>query len=248
MQLMPALATARESTTPAADEVRVFWTDLDIGADAAWPLADMLDAHERKRAARFHFRSDAIRYVVGRARLRTLLGGVLGEKPAALTFAYGVRGKPELSGRFAASCLRFNVSHSDGLSVIALVWGRRIGVDVERVRRLADLEAIAERTYSPRERADLQRLPPNERQLAFFRCWTRKESFIKALGEGLSCPLDRFSVTLRPDEPARLVESDVDAAAAVWTLESLETPRGFVGALAFEGPPLRITGGRWETI
>jgi 4'-phosphopantetheinyl transferase len=232
--------------SPAADEVLVFWADLDVGEQAAWRLADVLDAHERVRAARFHFRRDAIRFTAARAMLRRLLAGAVGAEPGELSFAYGPYGKPELSSPFAASGLQFNVSHSEGVGVFALVRGCRVGIDVERVRSLADLDAVAERTFSPREWAELRRLPSMDRELAFFRCWTRKESFIKALGEGLSHPLDRFSVTVQAEEPARLIETDVEGEAGRWTLESLDPPTGFVGALALEGASLRMVVGRAE--
>jgi 4'-phosphopantetheinyl transferase len=115
------------------------------------------------------------------------------------------RGKPALSRRFANSDLRFNVSHSEDVAVYAFSRGREIGVDVEAVRELRDADDIAVRFFSRRENEAYLALDPRDRLLGFFNCWTRKEAFIKALGDGLYYPLDCFDVSLAPDEPARIL-------------------------------------------
>jgi 4'-phosphopantetheinyl transferase len=132
--------------------------------------------------------------------------------------------------------LRFNLSHSQGLALFALVLDRNVGVDVEALRTLPNAEQIAERFFSPAERAAFRALPPDQRQLAFFRCWTQKEAFIKALGEGLSLALDRFDVSVSPHEAARLLRVDGDAErASRWVMQSLDPGPGFLGALACDG-------------
>lgn len=243
--MAPLEEPAAASILPA-DVVRVFWIELDVGDEAAERLAAVLDAGERERAGRFHFRRDAVRYIAGRARLRMLLAGVLQTDPSDLAFAYGERGKPELGPPFDGSGVCFNLSHSERIGVLAVCWGRRVGVDVERVRPLPDLESIADRTFSLRERLALRCVPVDDRESAFFRCWTRKEAFIKGLGHGLSHPLDAFSVTLGAGEPARLIDTGVPGEADGWTLESLAAPPGYVAALAIEGPPLRVVAERAE--
>lgn len=132
--------------------------------------------------------------------------------------------------------MRFNLSHSQGLALYALVLDRNVGVDVEALRTLADAEQIAERFFSPLERAELCALPRDEKQNAFFRCWTQKEAFIKAVGDGLSLALDRFDVRVSPHEAARLLRVDGDPErASHWMMQSLDPGPGFLGALACDG-------------
>ena len=134
-----------------------------------------------------------------------------------------------------------------GFGFYAVTRQRRVGVDIEYLRSLPDLDTVAERMFSPGERAALRRLPLAQRHEGFFNGWTRKEAYIKAIGEGLSHPLDRFTVSLAPGAPARLedVESD-PAEAARWTLEALAPNPGCVAALAVEGRPPRLACHRWQ--
>jgi 4'-phosphopantetheinyl transferase len=165
---------------------------------------------------------------------------------AAVAFTYGLKGKPALAGPTGSVDLQFSVSHSSDLAAYALTAGAPVGVDVERLRAV-DLEMVAERTFSRRECAALRGLPGELRPTGFFNCWTRKEAYIKALGEGLSYSLDRFSVSLAPGVPARL-ESVDDAPAHVesWTLEALPVPAGFAGAVVMGARPARVVCERWE--
>lgn len=243
-QPMAGPVVARRATTRRGD-VRVWLVALDRSAAAVERLRAILTADERERADRFHFHHDATRWTVARATLRSILGETLGVEPRHVRFVHGERGKPELAEPFARSGLRFNLSHSAGLALCALTGKRRIGVDIERVRPLADLEQIADRTFSPREREAIRRLAPEFRHEAFFNCWTRKEAYIKAIGEGLAHPLDRFSVSLVPGAPARLECVDDDPTEAkAWTLEALVPSPGYTAAVIVEGHPERIA---WET-
>jgi 4'-phosphopantetheinyl transferase len=228
--------SARGDERLGADEVQVWLADLDRLPDAA--LAGSLSADERERGRRLRFDRDRRRFVAARGLLRGLLARHLGLEPGRLRFRYGATGKPFLAG---ADGPRFNVSHSGGLALLAFAWGREVGVDVEQTRPVPEAETIARRYFSAREAAELARLPGSEREAAFFRCWTRKEAFIKATGEGLSRPLDAFDVTLAPGEPARLlrVAGEPEAACRYW-LEDLSPGRGYAAALAVEGGPARV--------
>ncbi len=218
------------------DEVHVWHADLDRLPEAV--LAASLSADERERGRRFHFERDRRRFVTARGLLRLVLGRYLDMRPAGVRFGYGPRGKPFLA---SADGLRFNVSHSGGLALLAFAWRREVGVDVERLRPVPEAEDIAGRYFSPWEAAELRRLPKGERAAAFFRCWTRKEAFVKATGDGLSRPLDGFDVTVAPGEPARLlrVAGEPGAAGRFW-IEDVSPGRGFAAALAVEGSPARV--------
>lgn len=215
----------------------VILADLDRARPAA--LGDTLAPDENARAARFVFERDRRRFATARGLLRQILGDATGIAPARLAFRYGTRGKPSLAD--APGAPDFNVSHSGGLAAFALSRAGEVGVDIEQERPMPDLAAIAERFFSPRESAVLAGLAEAERVPAFFRCWTRKEAFIKLTGEGLSRALDAFDVAFGPGEPARLlrVEGDPDAVER-YRLEALEAPQGFAAALAVDGRPRRV--------
>jgi 4'-phosphopantetheinyl transferase len=224
-------------------DVHVWYVDLAVEAETQRRLAAGLSEDERARAARFVFARDTRRFVVARSALRALLAGYLDVTAAALAFAYGPHGKPALDGGRAV--LGFNLSHSGEVAVVAVGWDRALGVDVELWRPLPDLAALAARSFAPRELAVLDALLETERPEAFFRCWTRKEAFIKATGEGLAHPLDAFTVSLAPGEPARFLDIDGDPAAlARWTLHELRPPAGYTGALVVEGAA-RAVQTRW---
>jgi 4'-phosphopantetheinyl transferase len=204
--------------------------DIDPG-----PLARLLSADESERAERFAFERDRRRYIVARARLRQLLGERLGAAPESLRFVYKPHGKPALARCPGQRDLRFNVSHCSEVAAYAFAEGRELGVDVEEVRELADADDIAMRFFSRRERAAYMRLSVRERPQGFFNCWTRKEAFIKALGEGLSHPLEAFDVSLAPGKPARLLRvGGVPASRCGWTLSSFVPGPGLVGAVAVQ--------------
>lgn len=233
---------APESFRLAPEAVHVWMASLD-----ALPAEEMLvrlSADERARAERFCFEADRRRFVAGRGLLRGLLGLYLDVDPRGLRFAYGRRGKPSLA---TADRLRFNVAHSGGLALLAFARDRELGVDIERERPLPEANAIAERYFSAREGAELRRLPETERAGGFFRCWTRKEAFIKATGEGLSQPLDAFDVSFASGEPARLlrVEGRPEEGGR-WWLQDLAPAPGFAGALAVEGRPADLAGWKWD--
>jgi 4'-phosphopantetheinyl transferase len=138
-----------------------------------------------------------------------------------------------LAPRFAGSDLRFNLSHSDELAVYGFAAGRELGVDVEEVRGLQDATDVAARFFSRRENEAYLALEARDRPQGFFNCWTRKEAFIKALGDGLYHPLDRFDVSLAPGEPAKVLRVEDTPGECGWTLHSFSPRPGFIGAVAF---------------
>jgi 4'-phosphopantetheinyl transferase len=196
-----------------------------------------LDQDERTRASRFHFDKHRRHFVVSRGFLRALLGRYLDTSPEAVRFAYGPHGKPMLEGEHRDSSLRFNASHSGDWAVYAFVQEHEIGVDVEQIKEDFATEGIAERFFSVREVQILNALPEAEKPAAFFRCWTRKEAYIKAIGTGLSHPLDTFDVTLAPGEPAALLRVARDPESiARWSIFDLEVGAEYAAALAVAGP------------
>ena len=207
---------------------------LDQPATVQTELAAVLAPDEQARAGRFYFERDRLRFVAGRGLLRMILGRYLAVAPERLRFEYTQFGRPLLAD--PPSDIAFNVSHSENMFVLAVAWGREIGVDVEAVRPLADAQAIAGRFFALGEQAVLFGLPAAELEEAFFRCWTGKEAYIKALGSGLSQPLDEFEVAFRPGEEPRLLwVKGKPEEAGRWRMVALEPAEGFVAAVIVEG-------------
>jgi 4'-phosphopantetheinyl transferase len=214
----------------------VWRADLEQPPDVVQRLLRTLDADEQTRASRFHFEKHRRRFVVGRGVLRSLLGRYLELSPEDVRFAYGPYGKPELDPARHAGVLRFNASHSHELGVFAFVQDHALGIDIEYVKEDFATQEIAERFFSELEIEVLRALPRAEQAAAFFRCWTRKEAYIKAIGSGLSHPLDQFDVTLGSNEPAALLRDHRDPkAASQWEMFNLDLPAGYTGALAVNG-------------
>jgi 4'-phosphopantetheinyl transferase len=215
------------------EEIHVWQAWLDRDAEAVKRLELTLSPDEIARANRFHFEKDKRHYIVGRGLLRELLANYLGEDPKRLEFAYGEYGKPSLAGAQASSGLSFNLSHSAGLAVYAFAKNRNLGIDAERIKPDFVSEDIARRYFSPREVDDLFSLPPTERPEAFFRCWTRKEAYLKARGAGLQIPLDSFSVSLLPGQPAGFL----GGVEPCWRLAAFVAAEGYAAAIVYDGAP-----------
>jgi 4'-phosphopantetheinyl transferase len=203
--------------------VEVHSFSLDVDAARLRELEGSLSLEERERAARFRFDRDRNRFTVCRGTLRELLGVRRDQR-----FVYGAYGKPMLAG----SALRFNVSHSHGMAMIAISRGREVGCDIERIDPAFVDDKIPERFFSPCEVAALRALPEEKQCHAFFRCWTRKEAYIKACGMGIYLALDSFDVTLAPDQPSALLRG-----ADGWSLYDIEAPDGYAAALVLADQP-----------
>lgn len=216
---------------------------LDAGQEALARWRAVLAPDELERAGRFHFARDRDRYIAARGALRTILGGYLGAAPDEVQFEYNAHGKPRLRPPAAGSRqVFFNISHAHALALYAVTCSREVGIDVEFVRPDLAEGHIAERFFAAGEVANLRGLPASEQTLAFFQCWTRKEAFVKARGEGLSLPLDRFEVSLGPGQPAALLRvADAPQEVARWALYALAPGPGYVAALAVEGQGWRLS-------
>ena len=228
----------------APGEIHIWSISLDPPSQRADQLSRLLADDEKARADRFRFDRHRRQYAVGRGALRTLLAAYLGTRPELVRFSYGPRGKPFLGEPFADRGLQFNLSNSDEMALVGFVRGVEMGVDIEYLKPMPDCEQISERFFSPSEREVLRKLPQEVKEEGFFNCWTRKEAYLKAVGEGLAAPLDSFDVTLAPGDPPRMLTLEGDAArAARWTLRHFRPAGNYIGALAIEGSP--PGGGEW---
>ena len=216
-----------------SNQVHVWRAELTLTSDSSG-LVDILSPAELDRANRFYFDKDRRRFIAAHAALRIILSYYQPTLPEQIRYRSGEYGKPALA--YPQTSLEFNISHAYELLVVAITAGSAVGVDLEHIRPLDDFEAIAQRTFSVSENEALRAVPETQRLESFFRCWTRKEAFIKAIGQGLSYPLDQFNVSLRPDEPAALLSVERDpGAAARWSMHAFNPEPGYVAALVVAG-------------
>ena len=192
-----------------------------------------LSQEERERAGKFRFENGRFHYIVGRGLLRGLLGRYLNSPPDSLRFAYGPQGKPHLIDYAQIS---FNIAHGQGKLLLGFCRDADLGVDIEQIRLPRRADRVAHRFFAPAEYAAFAAAPPEQQAEVFFNCWTRKEAYIKATGEGLACPLHQFEVSLGVGETAVLhsIRGSAELAAA-WSLYSLTPFPGYRGAALVAG-------------
>ena len=223
------------------DDVHVWRVKVTDMVASGGVRSTNLSKAELERANRFQFEKDRDRFIVSHVSLREILGRYLDLPPAEIKFELGEFGKPYIDSLPTVDGLSFNLSHSGEYILIAIGCNREVGVDVEKIRPQIDLEGIARRFFSPREVESLFKIEDELRLEAFFRCWTRKEAYVKARGGGLSIPLDQFDVTLDPESPAALLATrDDPGLASRWSLISIDLDQGYLAALAVEGTPANI--------
>jgi 4'-phosphopantetheinyl transferase len=229
------------------EEVHVWRVDLRAWEKEADSLFALLDPEEQERAARFKFPGPRNQFLISRALLRRALGGYLRIAAREVRFRTTANGKPELAGN---SDLRFNLSHTEGVTVFAIARHRQVGVDVERIREDTNAMELAERFFSRPEVQWLQSQPASEHVPSFFSCWTAKEAYIKAHGEGLSMPLRSFGVLpalATASSKLRLKVYDDPEEARRWSIWQLELGPGLRAALAVGGESSRVRLGQWPS-
>jgi 4'-phosphopantetheinyl transferase len=234
--------TSRSTSIPVSEGQMDVWSaNLDIPSNQNDDLYDLLSADERDRAGKFRFPVDRQRFIAARGILREVLGRYLAVAPESISFSYGAYGKPALK----EYGLHFNLSHSRGRALYAFSSGSPIGVDLELVRTLPDFLQVGASIFSAAETRKFQTIAPKDQPSCFFKCWTRKEALIKALGTGLSYPLDRFSVSF--DEPARVLSVDgYGTELSLWHLHHLEPEPGYYAAIATRQARSRISMHRFS--
>lgn len=228
---------------PSDKQVDLWRIQLGIDIDALRGFEELLSPEEAERAARFYFEADRNHFIVSHARMRQILARYLHVEPGQLNFFVNAYRKPFLDG----GGLEFNLSHSGKLALLAVTRVRKVGVDIELIHPGIEIETIGNRFFSQSEMSELQSLPTDQHELAFFSCWTRKEAYIKAQGMGLTLPLDSFDVSLSPGQPVILRATRPDSAeAARWTLLPLNVGPSYAAAVAVEGQNVEIRLWDWN--
>lgn len=223
------------------NDIHVWYASLNQPLASFERLALLLSVDEQARAKRFYFEKDRTRYASGRGILRSILGHYLNVEPQHIQLCYGEYGKPSLEKRYAETALNFNISHSNDLALYAIARGKSVGIDLEHIREIADMDQVVKKFFAEKEQATFYNLHPNERREAFFKVWTRKEAYLKAIGVGLSEPLHYVEVSVSPqDQPGLLSVVGTSQDASHWSLQDMASPPGYVATLAVEGKEYQL--------
>jgi 4'-phosphopantetheinyl transferase len=238
-QSMPVAGAGGRRRRLGAADVHVWVAASDGLLPPPEALGDELSPGDLAESRRFKFEMHRRRFLATRLLRRRVLADYLGTRPGLLVFHFGAKGKPELAAMSAGN-LSFNETESDGVAVVAVARGRRLGVDIERLHSVPEAESIVSGFGSDLEKHAFASLSPEDRQDLFLRWWTGKEAFVKALGEGLSMPLADFSILVSAGGRVELAGEDG------WSLQTLEPAPGYVGALVAEGRRPRLSMRVWE--
>ncbi len=228
-------------------EVHVWQASLNASSSLIRRLQQFLTKEEVARASSFVFERDRHHFIVARGVLRAILSRYLHEGPGYLRFHTNAYGKPSLSRPRIEPQLNFNLAHSHELALYVFTYAREVGIDIEHIRADFDFEELAKHSFSRYEQSILRALPEAAKQQAFFRCWTRKEAYIKAKGKGLSIPLDHFDVSLKPGEPPALISSLEDPQETLrWSFIDLDPCPGYASTLVVEGSEWNLNCWLWQ--
>ena len=240
IQIAPTNLSMEKKTNSIID---VWFASLDQPPAIVAEYATFLSADEQDRADRYAFARDSRRFIVGRGLLRILLAQLLDIAPQQVAIMYGQYGKPKVANNRS---IQFNLSNSEDIVLVAIGDSRRVGIDIEYKKHLPNMGQIVDRFFSPRERYVFHQLPAAQRQAAFYYGWTRKEAYIKAIGEGLSCPLHEFDVTIRNNVPVALlaVRHGVQSARR-WSLKNLDLWPDYAAAIVAEGNDWAVRCREW---
>ena len=220
-------------------EVHIWLIELDAEPDLLNAWRGTLSEDEQRKANRFHFARDRNRYIAGRGQLRELLATYLEITPAEVHFAYGPSGKPKLAESSDASKVHFNLSHCENIALLGVTYDAEIGTDIERVRKVQDRDLVAKYFFAPREFDRLMGIADSHSEEAFFRCWTRKEAFLKARGTGITEGLHAFEVDFADERRASFTAMKPEfGAISDWSLEAIHLGAGWTGAVAVCTPQI----------
>ena len=233
--------TAPDDLEISPHHVDIWLISTELGEEQVQVYRQFLTQAELARAQKFKPVSKYREYIVTRGLLRQALSRVSGLDMAGIDFDYGEHGKPCLGTGEPGETIAFNVSHSHGLALVALTLEGRLGVDLEKIRTEVEWRSLAQKYFSGAEARALDRYPQDSCMKAFFTCWTRKESFVKALGAGIAYGLKEFDVSIDPDEAyAALTIRRREEDADQWLIKNIPVPGNYVAALALDRPACRF--------
>ena len=229
-------AQGKPSWKLAESAIHIWVASLEMAYQEIDGLFTILSPDEKTRAGRFYFDRDRNRFIAGRGILRRLISIYLDENPSRVEFVCGETGKPALKAGLQGKTLKFNLSHSNDLALYVFSWDYKVGIDIEYIHSMPNMDDFAEKFFSARETELINSLRGEEKDAAFFKLWTCKEALLKANGSGLTMPLSHMEIFLDADGSAALNSIGGDRAqASRWHLEAFNPAQGYQAALAVEG-------------
>jgi 4'-phosphopantetheinyl transferase len=246
MNVSPSWKAPPAQLQLTAKDVHIWRAGIDLPAERIQELEKKLSPDEMLRAEHFRFETDRSRFIVARGILRLILAGYLNIEPGLISFSYAENGKPRLQNIFSKKGIQFNLSHSEGLALYVFSRWHEVGVDIEFIREISEMEQIVEQFFSIRERTLYDRLPGREKHVMFYSWWTRKEALTKAVGEGLSYPLD--SIDALSDEEKSVESPEFSGKANEeprWSVWDLEPAEECVGAAVAAGTEWNVRCWQW---
>jgi 4'-phosphopantetheinyl transferase len=224
------------------DEVHVWRAYVDPEESFLRTMRKTLSEDEIARAEQFYFKKDRDRYVAARGMLRTILSRYLQMPPNQLQFIYNPHGKPALTEIIDSGGMRFNLSHSYEMVLYAITRKREVGVDLEHIKVRPLQEDIAERFFSPEETLWIRTLPQEKQAGAFFACWTAREAYLKARGDGIALHAGSPGISFIPDSKTTRasVIREAGEGGRTWSIWQLEPAPGYAGALVVEGDEMNL--------
>ncbi|MEM9271335.1 MAG: 4'-phosphopantetheinyl transferase superfamily protein [Cyanobacteria bacterium P01_F01_bin.143] len=224
-----------EKLTLLPNEIHIWRANLDLPATQIKNLASILSEDEKIRANRFRFEQHRDRFIVGRGRLRQLLGNYLQIKSEQVIFAYSDRGKPSIISSLNKRSLQFNLSHSQNLALYAFNYQRIIGVDLEYIKDNIEYKQLAQRFFSPQELQLINSYPERTQKTIFFQLWTAKEAYLKATGDGLAGSLDQIEFTLNNNSELNLVATEqAQLPSSHWLIDNFIPQDNFIATVAIK--------------
>lgn len=223
------------------ERVDVYRLRLDLPESDIATRKQWLSAEEKARAEKYLSAIKAREFIITRSSLKKILATTLAEDPANIIIAHASAGKPYLVCADRHTCIRFSVSHSYNMALIAITQDHAVGVDVEKIRSNIDYETLSRRFFSSAEFELLQQCNATTRLRAFFAVWTRKEAIVKATGKGIALGLKQFDVSVDPDQPGRVLATRWEQADMPdWTLLNLETTSNYIASLAVSSSNVHV--------
>jgi len=228
-------------TQPLPDsDLHVWCASLNVSLEEQSYYLSLLSKDEISRAGRFYFERDRNHFIAGRGLLRSFLGSYLNLEPDRIEFVYGRHGKPALKSVGQNKTLEFNLSHSKDLALYAFSWNRKVGIDIEYMIPMADMDDFAEKYFASSESEYINSLSGKQKNEAFFKTWTCKEAFLKANGSGLTVPINQVEISFEADGVALTSIGSDKEQSPRWRLELLNPIPGYKAAVAIDGHDCQI--------
>lgn len=219
------------------DQIHIWQASLDYNKSKFNLLIGSLSEDEIERSNRFYFEKDRMQFIVRRGILKQIISKYLEINPKNLLFEYNPFGKPFLVTNSLKNNIKFNMSHSKNMALYCISSQKDVGIDIEFTQKKVEFHLIIERFFSHNEKAFIQKITTNKRKEAFFKIWTRKEAILKAIGKGISFPLEKVDVSFNKENFIIRINDNDDGQCteSSWYVEDLLPTKDYVASIAIEG-------------